>query len=84
METTKTQTNGTTVTSELSSMDMLEVLKEKRKAYFRLRYDTDLDYSIAKRLDDEPLKERLLKQLKRIEEAINFINEEIEKIGEKS
>lgn len=73
--------NGTVTTGELTNADMLEVLKEKRKSYFRLRYDTDLDYSIAKRLEDEPLKERLLKQLKRIEEAINFINEEIEKIA---
>lgn len=73
--------NGTVTTGELTNADMLEVLKEKRKAYFRLRYETDLDYSIAKRLEDEPLKERLLKQLKRIEEAINFINEEIEKIA---
>lgn len=76
-----TSPNGTVTTGELTNADMLEVLKEKRKSYFRLRYDTDLDYSIAKRLEDEPLKERLLKQLKRIEEAINFINEEIEKIA---
>lgn len=82
MDTTKERSpNGAVTTGELSNADMLEILKEKRKSYFRLRYDTDLDYSIAKRLDDEPLKERLLKQLKRIEEAINFINEEIEKIA---
>lgn len=84
MDKTLTSPNGTVTTGELTSADMLDILKEKRKAYFRSRFDTDLEYRIAQRLEDDQLKERLLKQLKRIEGAINFINEEIAKVNQET
>lgn len=81
MENTTVSPNGTieAESGQLSSLDILEILNDKLKAYLKLRYDTELDYGIAGRLNDEALKEQMLTKLKRIEEAIRFIEEEIAK-----
>lgn len=76
----ETSPNGSIVADELPDDVKLEVLKEKRKAYFRARFDADVDYRIGQRLEDESLKQRQLNQIRRIEQAIELINEEINKV----
>lgn len=79
METTKTQTNGkiSTTLEALSNEGKLEVLKQRRTLYLQSQYDAEIEYKIADRLKDEQLKKTQMDRLKRIEQAIELIEETI-------
>lgn len=82
MGTTKTQpTNGHIVT-DLTSEVMLEILSQKRQLYCNSRYAAELEYKIADRLKDDQAKKAQMEVLKRLEQAIELIDEEIAKIGD--
>lgn len=80
METTKTQpTNGklNTVLEDLSNEGKLAVLGQKRVMYLQSRYDAEIEYRIADRLGDEQAKKAQMDRLKRIEQVIELVEEEI-------
>lgn len=64
-------------TDELSSEIRLEILKAKKQGYLQARYDSEIEYRIADRLKDDNAKKAQMERLKRIEQAIELIDEEL-------
>lgn len=77
--TTKDQpANGhLTATDQLANEVRLEILKAKKQGYLQARYDSEIEYRIADRLKDDNAKKAQMERLKRIEQAIEFIDEEV-------
>lgn len=83
METIKQPTNGKLNTSleALSNEGKLEVLNQRRTLYLQSQYDAEIEYKIADRLKDETAKKAQMDRLKRIEQAIEVIEETIAAIS---
>lgn len=85
MEATKTQpTNGklNSTLEALSNEGKLEVLKQRRTLYLQSQYDAEIEYKIADRLKDDQAKKAQMDRLKRIEQALELVEEEMVAIGE--
>lgn len=67
-------TNG--VADELTNEVRLDILKAKKQGYLQVRYDSEIEYRIADRLKDDNAKKAQMDRLKRIEQAIELIDEE--------
>lgn len=83
METTKAQTNGKlNINLEaLSNEGKLAVLGQKRVMYLQSQYDAEIEYKIADRLKDEQAKKAQMERLKRLEQALELIDEELATCG---
>lgn len=77
-------TNGTVSTTleSLSTEGKLAVLKQKRTIYLQSRYDAEIEYKIADRLKDDQAKKAQMERLKRLEQALELIDEEIISCGD--
>lgn len=77
-------TNGTVSTTleSLSTEGKLTVLKQKRTIYLQSRYDAEIEYKIADRLKDDQAKKAQMDRLKRLEQALELIDEEIISCGD--
>lgn len=76
-----TNNNTLTLTGGLTCEIRLEILKAKKQGYLQARYDSEIEYRIADRLKDDNAKKAQMERLKRIEQAIELIDEEIMSIG---
>mgnify|MGYP001570317244 CR=1 FL=1 len=71
---------ATTIES-LSTEGKLAVLNQKRIMYLQSQYDAEIEYRIADRLQDEPAKKAQMDRLKRLEQALELIDEELATCG---
>lgn len=71
----------TTTLESLSLEGKLEVLNRKRTLYLQSQYDAEIEYRIADRLQDEAAKKSQMERLKRLEQALGLIDEELATCG---
>lgn len=65
---------------ELAPEIKLEILQQKRSQYLQARYDAVIESKIADLLEDAELKKTQVERLKRIQKAIELIEQEIKSV----
>lgn len=79
----RVQANGKLNTSleALSNEGKLAVLGQKRIIYLQSQYDAEIEYKIADKLKDDQAKKAQMDRLKRLEQALELIGEELAACG---
>lgn len=72
-----TNQNGKIISDELSPEIKLLILQQKRDQYLHTRYDAEIECKIANLIDDDNLKKAQVDRMKRIQKALDLINQEI-------